>query len=348
MDSDRKIPLNVPALILTVVTILYGLITGLMAGPAPPQQFYISMGPLTGEILKKLGLQQFEYSYLLGEYIANNVGLWVVIFFLGSLIPIFTFDILAWNMRMIAQVTMYLPPGQTLAIMMLHGIYEVASLIMVSYTSYCIFLRILQELAGTAKEDIKPVVKLSIFSLMALFMAALIEAYVVPLFVSPSSGSFFLRGVTSTSLYDYIFYLVFLGGAYAIPLIITASVSLEFWEYVFGKEAKSPFPTPPTSKLLPIWQEFITVGVLEELVFRAPVLILAQYYDPFSISVLFSMLFGIAHNSYGIAKIPSSFTVGMIFSAIALHFGLGPAIVAHAFLDIYLTLLAFIEEEILD
>jgi len=327
------------------VTILYGVLGGLAAGPAPPQQFYITLGPFTRDVLKNF-LQQFEFSALLGQYIANNIGLWVVVFFLGSLLPVFTFDILSWNFRMITQVTMYLPPEQTAAVFLLHGVYEVAGLVFISYCSYFIFFSIIRELFRMKREDYKPFIKLSLFSLMALFMAALIEAYVTPLF-APSSGNTFLRGVNATSLYDFLFYLVYFGGAYALPLIITASISLEFWEYVFGKEAESPFPLPPEPSLFSTWISYINVGVIEELMFRAPVLILAQYYSPFSVSVLFSMLFGIAHFSYGPAKIPSSFTVGMVFSAIALHFGLGPAIVAHAFLDVYLTLLAYIEKEVL-
>jgi uncharacterized membrane protein SpoIIM required for sporulation len=349
LDSDRKVPIRPFPLIATLITVAYGVVSGLMAGPAPPQQFYLSMGPITKSVLGKLSTQQFEFSYLLGEYIANNVGLWVVLFFLGSLVPVFTFDILSWNMRMVTQVTMYLPPGTTMAIMMLHGVYELAAVILMSYCSYYLFYLIVRELVRRPLlEETLQVIKATVFSLMALFMAALLEAYVTPIIFSPSSGDMFLRGVQVSSLYDYVFYTVFLGGAYAIPLIIAAGISLEFWEYVFGAEAKYPFgPPPPQPELLPSWVQNFNTGVLEELIFRAPVLILAKYYNPFEVAAFFSILFGFAHHTYGIAKIPSSFTVGMVFSAIAFHFGLGPAIVSHAFLDLYLFLASYAEKGLL-
>jgi hypothetical protein len=179
-------------------------------------------------------------------------------------------------------------------------------------------------------------------------MASLLEAYVTPVIFSPSSGPMFLRGVQASSLYDCLFYAAFLGGAYAIPLIITAAFSLEFWEYFFGRETTYPFgPLPPEPRLLPAWGSDISIGVMEELMFRAPVLILASYYNPFEVAVAFSILFGFAHHTYGIAKIPSAFTVGMVFSAIAFHFGLGPAIVSHAFLDLYLLLASYAKEGLL-
>lgn len=138
---------------------------------------------------------------------------------------------------------------------------------------------------------------------------------------------------------QYLFYAVFYGGAFAVPLIITSAVSLEFWEFLLGQEAHYPFKEPGKVMLGDAWFHNFEIGFAEEIVFRGPVVLLAPYMNPVILSIISSAIFGLAHYSYGIAKIPSCFTSGMILCAIALHFGLPAAIVAHMFLDLYLTFL---------
>jgi len=56
------------------------------------------------------------------------------------------------------------------------------------------------------------------------------------------------------------------------------------------------------------------------------------------VSLISSIIFGLGHYEYGPSKIPSAFTMGMVFCAIAATYGLPAAVVSHAFLDLFFTL----------
>lgn len=181
----KSLPLRLGT-IATILTIVVGVVSGYRAGPAPPQKFYLTMNtPLMHQLFKSIF--QFQFTWELGEYLANNFGLWVVIFLLGSILPVFTFDILSYNMRMIVQVSLYLKE-KALLVFLLHGVYEIGALIMVSLASYTIFFTIIREIWYLARGEEPPeesfsfIVQLLVISFAALGMAALIEAFVTPIF----------------------------------------------------------------------------------------------------------------------------------------------------------------------
>lgn len=130
------------------------------------------------------------------------------------------------------------------------------------------------------------------------------------------------------------------GGAFAFPLLFVTSASLEFWEIFLG-EAKYPFAMPERMGFWEVWLKNMKIGFFEELIFRSPVWIISLAHLPVVVpAFISSLLFGLAHYEYGPAKIPSAFTSGMFLCAIAVNYGLMAAIIAHAFLDLFVTIQA--------
>ena len=129
------------------------------------------------------------------------------------------------------------------------------------------------------------------------------------------------------------------GGAFAFPIMIISSATLEFWEIFLG-ETHFPFKIVKMG-FLEAWLLNMRIGFVEELMFRGVIWILALAHQPVLIpAVISSILFGLAHYEYGTAKILSAFTMGMVFCAITVQYGLIVSMIAHAFLDLFLTLQA--------
>jgi membrane protease YdiL (CAAX protease family) len=130
------------------------------------------------------------------------------------------------------------------------------------------------------------------------------------------------------------------GGAFAVPLIIIATATLEFWELFLG-ETHYPFEMAEAGKVgwFEIWLDNLKVGFSEEILFRTPVVLLAMAgVHPFIPAFISSLLFGLAHWDYGLAKVPATFTAGMLLSAEAVTYGLPASVITHAFLDTFYTL----------
>mgnify|MGYP001626399593 CR=1 FL=1 len=170
------------SLIIVLLTVVAGIMRGLYTGPAPPSKFYVTYN--TPLVQKLLG--NFKFAYLLSEYISNNVGLWCVLFMLGSIFPLVIFDILYFNFYAITRMALYLGSGTTAYVLMMHGIYELVSIIMCSWASLSLFIIVANELIAKIKHteyyaDFEFEAKLLGISLFALVAAAFIEAYATPL-----------------------------------------------------------------------------------------------------------------------------------------------------------------------
>jgi len=138
--------------------------------------------------------------------------------------------------------------------------------------------------------------------------------------------------------YETVFKWIYYGGAFSVPLLIISSASLEFWELFLG-ETRYPFPMPERVSFSDALLKNLEIGLWEEILFRLPVWMVAAANGPvLETSVFSSILFGLAHYEYGLAKIPSAFTAGLVFCGITAAYGLPASIVAHAFLDLFLTL----------
>lgn len=168
--------------ILVALFVLKGILQGLSAGPAPPAQFYVTYHtPFVNSILGN-----FRFTEYLGEYISNNVGLWMVLFFFGVLFPYIIYDIISYNFYAITRMALYLKAPLTAYILVMHGIYELSAILMVSVASLSLFILIVQEVYALIKKKkfYKPYnteVKLLFISLGTLVSAAFIEGYVTPL-----------------------------------------------------------------------------------------------------------------------------------------------------------------------
>jgi len=163
--------------------VLKGIVSGLQQGPAPPSQFYVTYH--TPFINSLLG--NFEFTQYLGEYIGNNVGLWLVLFLLGCVFPYAIYDIITYNFCAITRMMLYLKPSVVISVLMMHGVYELGSIILVSTASMSFFLVILQEIYSFIRRrpvnvEYRREVELLSVSLLALVGAAFIEGYIFPLF----------------------------------------------------------------------------------------------------------------------------------------------------------------------
>jgi uncharacterized membrane protein SpoIIM required for sporulation len=162
--------------VLLLVTI--GIIMGLKQGPASPSQFYINYSPMAKALLK-----DFSFTKYLGEYIGNNVGIFMVLFFLGCVFPPVVFDMIIYNFMAITRMALYLGANTTIYVLCLHGIYELASILMVSWCSLSLFILMIQELIHKGKyvADFGLEAKVLAISLGTLIGSAFIEGWVTPL-----------------------------------------------------------------------------------------------------------------------------------------------------------------------
>ena len=307
-------------------SVLYGIITGYLAGPAPPQQYYVTYHSyLVDKLLGMIGVS--EFLPFLGPILSNNVSIWFVIFVLGSVFPPIIWDLVQHNFYAITRMSLYLGPEPTMAVMMVHGFYELTSMILCAFASISLFILGIKSLVKKKPEDLDFEANAILISLLTLVMAAFLEVYVYPVITKAEPAPL------SMDILSWFYW----GGYFAVPLILTSSASLMFWELFFKEEARFPFIIPKLD-FFSLWIRNMKIGVVEDAVFRLPVWMASFIMPPLVPSLLSSLVFGIAHYSYGVAKIPSAFTSGLVLCAITVAYGLPAAMICHGFLDLFLAL----------
>jgi hypothetical protein len=164
-------------------------------------------------------------------------------------------------------------------------------------------------------------------SLWSLVMAAFLEVYVYPVIT---------KGEPAPLSMDVLSWFYW-GGYFAVPVVLTSTASLDFWELFFKEEAHLPFIIPKLD-FFRLWIRNMKIGIVEDAVFRLPVWMASFVMPPLIPSLLSSLIFGAAHYTYGMAKIPSAFTAGLVLCAVTVAYGLPAAMICHAFLDLFLAL----------
>jgi hypothetical protein len=307
-------------------SVLYGIITGYLAGPASPQQYYVTYHSyLVDKLLGMIGVS--EFLPFLGPILSNNVSIWFVIFVLGSVFPLIIWDLIQHNFYAITRMSLYLGPESTMAVMMVHGFYEITAIMLCGFASFSLFISGIKSLVKKKPEDLSFETDVLWISLLTLAMAAFLEVYVYPVIT---------KGEPAPISMDILSWFYW-GGYFAVPLILVSTVSLSFWEFFFKEEAHFPFIIPKLD-FFRLWIRNMKIGVVEDAVFRLPVWMASFVMPPLIPSLLSSLVFGIAHYTYGVAKIPSAFTSGLVLCALTVAYGLPAAMICHAFLDLFLAL----------
>jgi len=181
MEEKTPIRLKVAA-VLVILFALKGIMDGINAGPAPPSKFYVTCyTPFINSLLKN-----FQFTSFLGEYISNNFGLWMVLFFLGSIFPYAIYDIVVYNFFAVTRMSLYLGSSTTFYVLIMHGIYELVGMLMVAIASLSLFFLIVQEAYHLIKRkkfytSYTTEIKMLFISFGALVAAAFIEGYITPL-----------------------------------------------------------------------------------------------------------------------------------------------------------------------